>query len=198
MRIRSCHCCGLAQTVAPTATDRQPVCQRCATPLGHGNPGRNRWAAALAASALAFYPPAMILPMLRIDRLGHAHEDSLVSGVIALWSQGYWFIGTLVFTVSVLLPPLKLALLWILSGSGLIARHQHRALAYRLVELLGRWGMLDVLLVAILVAFVKLGDLVNIHAGPGLSAFALLVLLSLLAGAVFNPLLMWDDSEDNP
>jgi paraquat-inducible protein A len=184
--------------VPPAARHQQPVCRRCHTPLGHGSRGRNRWAAALAASALAFYPPAMVLPMLRIDRLGHAHEDSLVSGVIALWSQGYWFIGALVFTVSVLLPPLKLVLLWILSSSDLIARHQHRALAYRLVELLGRWGMLDVLLVAILVAFVKLGDLVNIHAGPGLSAFALLVLLSLLAGAIFNPLLMWDDPEGSP
>jgi paraquat-inducible protein A len=183
--------------MVPTAGPRQQAtCCRCHTPLKHTPAHRNRWAAALAASALTFYIPALMLPMLRLERLGHAHEDSLVSGIVALWSQGYWFIGTLVFLVSVLLPPLKLAILWLLSASSLIRRHHHRALLYRLVEMLGRWGMLDVLLMAILVAFVKLGDLVNIQAGPGLLAFALLVLLSLLASAAFNPLLMWDTPED--
>lgn len=141
------------------------------------------------------YPAAMLLPMLRIERLGHAHEDTLLSGIGGLWAQGYWFIGTLIFAFSVLLPPLKLAALWLLSGP-LVRRHHHRAALYHWVEFLGRWGMLDVLLVAILVAFVKLGDVVNIHAGSGLFAFAGMVLLSLLASATFNPLLMWQEAED--
>ncbi len=135
----------------------------------------------------------MLLPLLRIDRLGHTHEDSLLSGVTALWAQGYWFIGVVIFLFSVVLPPLKLAALWLLSSTSVISRHHHRAMVYHLVELLGRWGMLDVMLVAILVAFVKLGDLVNIHAGPGLLAFVVLVLLSLLASFSFNPLLMWEE-----
>lgn len=169
------------------------VCARCGTRLRHASASRNRWTAVLAASALVFYPPAMTLPMLRIERLGHSHEDNLLTGVAALWGQGYWFVGTVVFACSVLLPPLKLAALWLLSLNALLARHHHRARLYQLVDFLGRWGMLDVLLVAMLVAFVKLGDLINIHAGPGLVAFTLLVLLSLLASMTFNPRLMWEN-----
>lgn len=146
----------------------------------------------MSASALAFYLPAMVLPMLQLERLGHLHEDSLLAGVTGLWSQGYWFIGTAIFLFSILLPPLKLIMLWILSARAGLLADQHRAIIYHLVEFLGRWSMLDVMLVAILVAFVKLGDLVSIHAGPGLLAFSLLVLLSLLASFTFNPTLMWE------
>jgi paraquat-inducible protein A len=142
-----------------------------------------------------FYIPALWLPLLRIERLGHAHEDSLLSGVTALWGQGYWLIGTVILLFSVVLPPLKLVALWLLCSTPAVSGHRHRAMVYHLVEMLGRWGMLDVMLVAILVAFVKLGDLVSIHAGPGLLAFTLLVLLSLLASFSFNPLLMWEESE---
>ena len=135
----------------------------------------------------------MLLPMLRIEQLGHRHEDSLLSGLIAMFSQGYWLVGTVVLVFSVLLPPLKLLTLLILANKIMLTHHHQRALMYRAVELLGRWGMLDVMLVAILVAFVKLGNLVNIQAGLGLIAFTVLVLLSLLASLVFNPHLLWEN-----
>jgi uncharacterized paraquat-inducible protein A len=191
-----CHCCGLVQTLpVKLPRDRTAVCSRCHTPLRHLHSLRNRWTAALAVSALIFYGPAMLLPMLRIEQFGHMHEDSLLSGVTALWAGGYWFIGTIVLIFSVLLPPLKLMALWILSSTTMVSRHHHRAIIYRLVEVLGRWGMLDVMLVALLVAYVKLGDLVSIHAGSGALAFTSLVLLSLLASLTFNPQLMWQETE---
>lgn len=194
-QLTSCHCCGLVQKLPPLTDTQKAVCCRCATPLTHTTTSRNHWVIALSISALAFYLPAMLLPMLRIEQLGHRHEDSLLSGLITLFSQGYWFVGTVVLTFSVLLPPLKLITLLILANKIMITRHHQRALMYRAVELLGRWGMLDVLLVAILVAFVKLGNLVNIQAGLGLVAFTLLVLLSLLASLTFNPHLMWGNPE---
>ena len=199
MKLSSCHCCGLVQQV-PTLQPRQrPLCCRCGTPLGHGTRRRNELAAALAAAALAFYPPAVLLPMMSIEKLGHRHEDSLLSGLAALLGEGYWFVGIVVLLFSVLLPPLKLLLLLLLSRPRLFRTHRQRALLYRSVEFLGRWGMLDVMLVSILVAFVKLGDLISIHAGPGLAAFALLVLSSLVAGLIFNPHAMWEgESESLP
>lgn len=194
-KLTSCHCCGLVQKLPPLPDKHKVVCCRCATPLTHTNTSRNHWVVALSISALAFYIPAMILPMLRIEQLGHRHEDSLLSGLVALFSQGYWFVGAVVLIFSVLLPPLKLFTLLILVNKVMITRHHQRALMYRTVELLGRWGMLDVMLVAILVAFVKLGNLVNIQAGVGFIAFTLLVLLSLFASLAFNPHLMWENPE---
>lgn len=192
-QLASCHCCGLVQKLPPLSTKQKAVCCRCATPLTHTTPSRNHWVVALSVSALAFYVPAMLLPMLRIEQLGHRHEDSLLSGLVAMFSQGYWLVGTVVLVFSVLLPPLKLLTLLILANKIMLTHHRQRALMYRAVELLGRWGMLDVMLVAILVAFVKLGNLVNIQAGLGLIAFTVLVLLSLLASLVFNPHLLWEN-----
>lgn len=192
-KLASCHCCGLVQTLPPLSPTHRAICCRCATPLAHAASTRNHWTVALALSALIFYLPAILLPLLRIERLGQRHEDSLLSGLIALFSQGYWFIGGVVLLFSVILPPLKLLTLLALSSQIAAIHQHHRALLYRLVELLGRWGMLDVMLVAILIAFVKLGHLVHISAGPGLLAFTLLVLLSLLASMTFNPHLLWEE-----
>jgi paraquat-inducible protein A len=150
----------------------------------------------LALSALALYPAAMLLPLLRIEKLGHLREDSLVSGIVTLWGQGYWLVGTVVFLFSVLLPPLKLAALLGLSLRRPGRGGRGHALVYRLVEALGRWGMLDVMLVAILVAMVKLGGLVNIQAGAGLLAFTLLVVTSLLASLMFDPQTLWQESTE--
>lgn len=191
--ISSCHCCGLVQRL-PALTPRQrALCARCETPLKHATGLRNRWARVLALSALMLYPPAMALPLLRLDQLGHHHEDSLWAGLVTLLSEGYWLVGAVVLLFSVILPPLKLLALYVLCGRLEGLSHKARARMYRAVEALGRWGMLDVMLVAVLVAFVKLGDLITIRPGPGLVAFLLMVMLSLFAGLIFNPHGLWED-----
>ncbi len=168
-------------------------CQRCRSPLAHSSNRSNAWTAALSLAALCLYPAAMMLPMLRVEQLGHAHEDSLIAGVMTMLHGGYWFVGIIVLLFSIILPPLKLIALWHLSRSPSGSGSHHHAGVYRAVELLGKWSMLDVMLVALLVAFVKLGDLVVIHAGNGLIAFTLMVLLSLCAGLFFNPHHLWKE-----
>ncbi len=153
-------------------------------------------AVAAALAALILYVPAITLPMLRLERLGQVREDNLLSGIVSLLSAGHLFVGLVVLVFSVIVPPLKLITLLVLGlgGAGFAARHQ--AAAYRLVELVGRWGMLDVMLVAVLVAFVKLGNLAEIQAGPGLLAFALCVLSSLVASVCFDPHDLWREPCD--
>ena len=90
-----------------------------------------------------------------------------------------------------IIPLTKLVALLILAGGGRTLGDEHRALTYHLVEWTGRWGMLDVLLVAMLVAALKLGDIVNVTPGPGVIAFAAVVLMSLLAAASFDPHSLW-------
>jgi len=176
------------------SAQEQVKCIRCASPLALAPTGDNQWAALFAWAALIFYPPAICLPMLRLERLGHSHQDSLLSGMMSLLSEGYWFVGGVVLLFSLILPPLKLAILLFLAHFATHTHTYHRAFLYRMLEWIGRWGMLDVMLVALLVAFVKLQGLVTIHAGPGLTAFTLMVLLSLIAGVVFSPHLLWTSS----
>jgi uncharacterized paraquat-inducible protein A len=153
--------------------------------------------AAFALAGLILFVPAVTWPILKIERLGHVREDHLVGGVMALLREGHLFVGLVVLIFSLIVPPAKLsAMLWLATGAPGGARH-HQALAHRVVDWLGRWGMLDVLLVAVLVAFVKLGDVIEIQAGPGLIAFGLCVLASLAASLAFDPHEMWRGSEND-
>lgn len=194
--LKGCHCCGLVQQVPRPPEGKRAVCSRCGTTiLSAARLSRsNHRTAAVALAALIFYFPAVMLPMLRVERLGHAHESSLLGGVVTLLADGHLLVGLVVLVFSVILPPVKLMILFVLSAGGSWMHHHHRARTYHLVEFIGRWGMLDVMLVAILVAFVKLGDLVDIHPGSGLLAFTACVVLSLIASLCFDPHCLWEES----
>ncbi|OUD15272.1 paraquat-inducible protein A [Thioflexithrix psekupsensis] len=191
--LTSCPCCGLIQQVPELIYKRQRIrCCRCGTVLKIKTlPEKQYWVASLSAAALLFYLPAILLPIMSVEQLGHRHENSLWTGVLSLLENGNWFIAIVIFIFSMVLPLLKLSTLFMLSLNSFMMQHHHKASMYHIVELLGRWGMLDVMLVAILVAFIKMGDLVTIHIGVGLIAFSMMVLLSLIASMLFNPQQMW-------
>ncbi len=192
-RLSACHCCGLVHRL-PTMSDRSVACcTRCDSVIKHGvHPRSVNRCAALALAALLLYPLALWLPVMEIERLGYQSQASIWSGTVALLAEGHLFVGLAVLLFSVIAPIGKLGLIFVLCvGQGLIAR-QDRARAYRLIELIGRWGMVDVLLVAILVAIVKLGDLVEVTPGPGVVVFGGVVILSLLASSVFDPHAIWE------
>ncbi|MCZ6816782.1 MAG: paraquat-inducible protein A [Planctomycetota bacterium] len=190
---RACPCCGLAQRLPKVPPRMRACCVRCNTGLHKRSTiirGNSR-AAAIALAALILYPVAVTQPMLQVERFGHRHESSIIEGTITLLSGGQHFVGLVVLLCSVILPLGKLVSLLVLSAGGFMMRPRHRALTYHIVEFSGRWGMLDVLLVAVLVAALKIGDLVDVTAGPAAYAFTTVVLLSLLATAAFDPHSLW-------
>jgi paraquat-inducible protein A len=146
----------------------------------------------LALGALVLYWPAILLPILKIERLGHRHESSVLSGTFELLAHGNWFVGMVVLLFSVVFPLVKVLLLLELSLSNLMHR-RHKALTYRIMEFAGKWSMLDVMLLALLVMLVKLGNLVEIHFGPAVIAFVLCVALSMLASMAFDPHAIWEE-----
>jgi uncharacterized paraquat-inducible protein A len=188
-----CPACGLVHTIDAPLTRGGALCTRCGATMWSARRAtrmRTR-TAAWSLAGLILFVPAVTWPLLRIERMGHVREDGIVGGVLTLLRDGHLFIGVIVLVFSLIVPPAKLtAMLWLATG-GLGAARRHQALAHHLVDFLGRWGMLDVLLVAVLVAFVKLGDVIAIQAGPGLIAFALCVLCSLAASIAFDPREMW-------
>lgn len=139
----------------------------------------------------------MTLPVMEIERFGFESSASIWSGMVGLLAEGHLLVGLAVLVFSVIAPIGKLGLLFGLCiGQRSIARH-HRARAFKLIELVGRWGMLDVLLVAMLVAIVKLGDLVQVTPGPGVVLFGVVVILSMLASGVFDPHSIWEDVNES-
>jgi paraquat-inducible protein A len=195
--LQTCACCGLAQWVEPAAAGLSACCGRCGTRLHDRRHAlrSNALAGAIALAALILYPVAVMLPMLRIERFGHMHESSILNGTFRLLAEGQLLVGVVVLLCSIVLPLAKLFGILTLAYGGVMLRREHRAVTYRIVEWTGRWGMLDVLLVSILVAVVKLGDMVEVSAGPAALSFAVVVILSLLATACFDPYALWDEPQ---
>lgn len=193
MPLCACHACGLVHRVGLVPARHRAACTRCGGTIRvSGHPRASARAAAFAAGALLLYPAAMGLPIMTLTRMGYEHETTVWSGMVGLLADGQIAVGLVVLFCSVVAPVMKLAAIFALSAGGLLMPHRHRAATYRLVEFLGRWGMLDVVLIALLVAAVKLGDVVRVHAGPGVAAFAGVVVLSLLASASFDARTIWE------
>ena len=154
---------------------------------------------ALLAASIILYIPANVMPVMHTSSLFGAQSDTIMSGVVYLWVSGSWPLAIIVFVASVLVPMAKIAALALLNWS--VQRRwtwdpKQRTRLYRVVELIGRWSMLDIYVIAILVALVQLQALATIHPGPAAFAFAGVVVLTMLAAMTFEPKLIWDPLED--
>jgi paraquat-inducible protein A len=192
--LKACPTCGLVQDVPDTSPGCVARCPRCEAIVVHGSRTSRGNSPALAAAlaALFLYPVAILMPVLRLERFGRESDASIWSGSIGLLRDGEIFVGGVVLLCSVVVPLVKLLGLVTLCTSARFSQ-RHRAHFYRGVEIAGRWGMLDVLLIAVVVAWVKIGDLVEVSAGPAALAFTLCVLLSLVASAYFDPHAIWEE-----
>ena len=189
--LAACHCCGLVHRIPALPKRSAARCTRCDSVIPTDpHPRSATRACALAVTALIIYPVALLTPVMTIQRLGHTTEASIWNGMISLLAEGHLAVGLAVLCFSIVAPVGKLAAIFTLT-TGVSMRARHRARTYRFVEWIGRWGMVDVLLVAILVAVVKLGDLVEVTPGVGVVAFSAVVILSILASAAFDPHQIW-------
>jgi len=192
----SCHECRLLVR-ADLAPSR---CPRCGADLHVRKPGSipRAWALLLAAAIL--YVPANVLPMTVTTSLGAVHSDTIMSGVIYFIHSGSWEIAAVIFIASIFVPMAKLTILVFLLLSVQLRwrwRPRDRTVLYRMTELVGRWSMVDVYVVTILVALVKLGAVANIEAGPAAVYFASVVVLTMLAAESFDPRIIWDVIEED-
>ena len=193
---KSCHCCGLIHRIPVLAAGDAASCTRCRSTIFR--PGsQERAAARTAAAALgAFFLfwPAVLLPILQVEKLGHRSASSVLSGTIELLAHGSWFVGGIVFLFSIVFPLTKIVMLLELSVLNLLHR-RHRSLTYRIMEHAGKWSMMDVMLLAFLVMLVKLGSLVEFEFGPAVIAFVGCVAMSMLASMSFDPHAIWDEDD---
>ncbi len=197
-QLRACHCCGMIQRIPPLQPGQKAQCARCnATVHKHRDRGLSlQLTAGATLGALILFAPAILLPILEIERLGHRHESSLIGGIIELFAHGSWFVGLVVLTFSVLFPLAKLLLLLELSLLSWLHR-RHKAATYRIMEVAGKWSMMDVMLLAFLVMLVKLGDMVEFHIGPAVIAFVACIALSLIASMSFDHHAIWEDNNES-
>ncbi len=197
MKLQACACCGLIHHMTGLAPHQVARCVRCGRAIRQPNQLQRSASrtAALALAAFLLYWPAILLPILEIERLGQHHRSSILSGTLDMLMHGEWFVGGIVLVFSIVFPLFKIVMLLELSLLELLTK-RHRAITFRVMELVGKWGMLDVLLLALLVMLVKLGDLVRFQLGPAVLAFVLCVALSILAASLFDPHAIWQEDTE--
>ena len=183
-----CHSCGQVEHLEAVH------CGRCSTPLHLRKPDSLQRTVALTMSAALLYLPANLLPVLQIQSsLKGTSQNTILSGVAQFWHDGDYPVALIIFIASVMIPILKvLAIIALCYGARSGRWPYAMTRLYRVTEYIGRWSMVDVFVVAILVGVVQLGSVMAINPGGGAFAFAGVVVLTMLAAHSFDPRLIWD------
>ncbi|AYN26828.1 MULTISPECIES: membrane integrity-associated transporter subunit PqiA [Buttiauxella] len=192
--LRSCPCC---TAIVP---EDQEICPRCETKGYVRRRHSLQWTVALLLTSIMLYLPANILPIMITEVLGSKIPSTIIAGVILLWSEGSYPVAAVIFIASILVPTLKmLAIAWLCwDAKGHGQRDSERMhLIYEVVEFVGRWSMIDVFVIAVLSALVRMGGLMSIYPAIGAVMFALVVILTMFAAMTFDPRLSWDRAPDS-
>ncbi|PWB34811.1 paraquat-inducible protein A [Pseudomonas sp. SDI] len=188
----ACHECDLLMRKPELKRDEKAQCPRCGYELyAHRHNVIDR-SLALVLAALLLYVPANFLPIMQLHLLGQNANDTVWSGVLGLYNSGMAGIAVVVFLCSMAIPLLKLLCqLAVLLSIRLDIGRSYGLLLYRIYHHLRDWGMLEVYLMGVLVAIVKLVDLADLSLGLGLLCFISLLLVQVWLEVVMSPHQIW-------
>jgi paraquat-inducible protein A len=199
--LMSCHACHQLTRIPAGFTDGEFICPRCEAPIHLRKPNSLSRTWALLIAAYILYIPANLLPVMTVISFGKGEADTILSGVKELIHAGMLPIALLVFFASITVPVLKLLVLTFLLLSVHYKsqwRPRERTFLYRITEIVGRWSMIDIFMISILIALVKLDAVATIEPGAGAISFASVVILTMFAAMSFDPRLIWDSIEEKP
>jgi paraquat-inducible protein A len=174
-------------------------CPRCAERIFVRKPDSVARTTAYLVAAAILYLPANLLPIMHTATLVGGEDDTIMSGVLVLVKTGSWPLALLVFFASIMVPMLKLialAVLVLAVHRGWSSHPLGRLRLYRLVEFVGRWSLLDIYVLTLLVALVQLHGVATVEPRAGALAFGAVVVLTLLSARSFDPRLLWDAPND--
>jgi len=189
----SCETCALLTRPADAA--EPGYCPRCGGELAWRRHHSIQYTWALVIAAAICFIPANVLPVLSTTTLGSVDSDTIMGGVVFLYTSGSWPLALIVLIASVMIPLGKLvalAYLLITVQRGSLGGSRERTRLYRMVKFIGRWSMLDVFVDTFTVALVQLQPLMFVEPGPGVVFFAAVVVLTMIAAESFDPRLIWD------
>ncbi|GAB2509624.1 hypothetical protein GCM10008940_09650 [Microbulbifer agarilyticus] len=151
------------------------------------------WALTITGALLLI--PANVLPVMTVIYLGAGDPSTIIGGVFELYHAGFWGIALIVFIASIAVPVMKLVglvILCLVVQLRLNVPPRQSMRIYRVVSAIGRWSLLDLFMISILVALVDMGAIAEVAAGPGSTAFATVVIVTMFAVRAFDPRLVWD------
>lgn len=194
-----CDTCGLVQRMDDLPAGTRALCARCNFEVRRRIPDSASRSLALALGAAILYVPANIYPIVSVDYWGMHQTTTIFQGVHGLFRTGSYIVGTLIFCTSILTPAMKIIGLILLNATVRWKRFaKFRTWVYRIIRIVDPWNMLEVTMLAIIVALAEVGKIATVHPGAGVFSFAAVVVLTIAATLAFDPRLIWDAAEDRP
>ena len=191
--LQSCEGCQLLSR--PSAASGEGRCPRCGAGLEFRRRDSLQRTWALLVAAAVCYVPANLLPVLTTTTAAGAGSDTILQGVVLLWSPSGWPLSLIVLFASIMIPSAKilaLAFLLVTVQRGSLVNDRQRVRVHRAVKFIGRWSMVDVFVDTFTAALVQLPPLMAVAPASGLVFFAAVVVLTMLAAESFDPRLIWD------
>ena len=191
--LQSCEACTLVSR--PAAGVDRGICPRCGGELSFRKEASFQRSWAFLVAAAVCYIPANLLPVLTTTTATGSDSDTILQGVVLLWSPTGWPLSLIVLFASIMIPSAKilaLAYLLVTTQRGSVQNNEQRIRMYRMVEFIGRWSMVDVFVDTFTAALIQLQPLMSVAPAPGLFFFAAVVVFTMLAVESFDPRLIWD------
>lgn len=196
--IVSCHACHATVRIGKDPGSGAPHCPRCGETLAFRDYTSVQTVWALLIASILFYIPANVLPMMHVRTFAGTQSDTILSGVLYFVETGSYLIAAVIFIASIVVPIAKiLILIYLLRAvqKGDIAAPKKKQRLYFFTELVGKWSMVDVYVVSIMIALVHFGGLTQIEAAPGVTFFLLVVVTTMVAAMKFDARLIWDNTQ---
>jgi len=193
--LATCHVCHQIVKMPQERENRFALCPRCGEEVHLRIPDSIQHTWALVIASIIFYIPANLFPMMHVHTFAGTQSDTILSGVLYFLETGSYLIAAVIFIASIVVPITKLLILIYLLISvqhNKPVNQLRRKRLYALTELIGKWSMVDVYVVAIMIALVHFGGLSQIEAGEGANYFLLVVIVTMIAAMRFDPRLIWD------
>ncbi len=146
--------------------------------------------------SIIFFIPANVLPMMHVNTLGTVDSSTIFDGILYFIDSKSYGIAAVIFIASIMVPIFKLMVLFALLFVVYFKKTQFARTAikyFRIIHFIGKWSMIDIFVVALMIVIVQFGHLTSISAGAAAPAFTVVVIMTILATQSFDTRLLWDE-----
>lgn len=175
------------------------TCPICDEELHHRKPNSFIRTLALSLAALCFFIPANIFPIMKTDSVTTFENNTIIDGIFYFYEHNEFFVGTVILIASVIIPIWKLVTLFYLLYSVHIRsknRRMEKNKLFKMINIIGKWSMLDIFVIGIVISLVQFGDLAKVTTGYAAISFATMVVLTMFATDSFDTRLLWDEDKE--
>ena len=189
----ACHECDLLHNMRPLRGGGPAKCTRCGAVLYRDLPDSLDRTLLLTITGVILFVLANVYPFMTFKLSGREQDNTLFAGVRELYNEGFWELAILVFACSILFPAIRLGgMLYVLIPLRYKRLPWKCASVFRWLETMVPWAMMEVYMLSVLVAIVKLSELATIVPGIALYAFSALILVTAWSGATLDPRIVWE------